>query len=142
MRIALLSAEYPPQPGGVGDYTRRLGEALLARGHTISVITIADCRLQIVALSHSATNRQSTIAALQSDWGWSCWRAVIAALDALRPDVLHIQYQTGAYGMRPAINLLPWRLRRLPARPLVAVTAHDLLLPYLFPKVGPLRRWV
>ncbi len=32
MRIALLSGEYPPQPGGIGDYTRRLSESLLARG--------------------------------------------------------------------------------------------------------------
>jgi glycosyltransferase involved in cell wall biosynthesis len=44
--------------------------------------------------------------------------------------------------MHPAINFLPWRLRGLPARPRVVVTAHDLLLPYLFPKAGPLRCWV
>jgi glycosyltransferase involved in cell wall biosynthesis len=44
--------------------------------------------------------------------------------------------------MRPAINLLPWRLGYLPRRPAVAVTAHDLLLPYLFPKAGRLRAWV
>lgn len=71
---------------------------------------------------------------------------MIAALDLVRPDVLHIQYQTGAYGMHPAINFLPWRLRALGRagvrRPAVAVTAHDLLPPYLFPKAGPLRTWV
>jgi glycosyltransferase involved in cell wall biosynthesis len=63
-------------------------------------------------------------------------------LDSLRPDVLHIQYQTGAYGMHPAINLLPWHLHRLPRCPLMCVTFHDLLEPYLFPKAGPLRRWI
>jgi glycosyltransferase involved in cell wall biosynthesis len=142
MRIALLSAEYPPQPGGVGDYTARLGGALVERGHPIVVFTIVDCRLQIVDLGGSNLNLQSTIYNLQSDWGWRSWRAISAALDHSRPDILHIQYQTGAYDMHPAINLLPWRLRRLRRRPLVAVTAHDLLLPYLFPKAGPLRRWV
>jgi glycosyltransferase involved in cell wall biosynthesis len=142
MRIALLSGEYPPQPGGVGDYTRRLGEALLARGHDVFVFTIADCRFQILDLGHPDLNPKSKIQNPKSDWGWRCWRAVIAALEQTRPDVLHIQYQTGAYGMHPAINLLPWRLRRLPARPRVATTAHDLLLPYLFPKAGPARRWV
>ncbi|MBK9710592.1 MAG: glycosyltransferase family 4 protein [Kouleothrix sp.] len=142
MRVALLTGEYPPQPGGVGDYTRHLAEALVARGHGVLVYTIVDCRLQIVDLGRSTIHRQSTSGDLRSNWGWRSWRAVIAALAQTRPDVLHIQYQTGAYGMRPAINLLPWRLKRLPARPAVAVTAHDLLLPYLFPKAGPLRDWV
>jgi polysaccharide biosynthesis protein PslF len=142
MRIALLSAEYPPQPGGVGDYTRRLGQALVARGHHILVFTIFDSRFQILDLSHPNDNLQSAICNLQSDWGWRCWRDVLAALSAAQPNVLHIQYQTGAYDMHPAINLLPWRLRGRPGRPRVVVTAHDLLLPYLFPKAGPLRRWV
>jgi len=79
---------------------------------------------------------------LQSNWGWRSWRAIGAALEQTRPDILHIQYQTGAYGMHPAVNLLPWRLGVRPNRPLVVVTAHDLLLPYLFPKAGPARRWV
>jgi glycosyltransferase involved in cell wall biosynthesis len=142
LRIALLSGEYPPLPGGVGDYTRRLGQALLARGHDVFVLTIADDRFQIIDVTGSGPELQSAITNLQSSWGWGAWRDVIAALARVRPEVLHIQYQTGAYGMRPAINLLPWRLRGLPARPAVAVTAHDLLLPYLFPKAGPLRRWV
>jgi polysaccharide biosynthesis protein PslF len=150
MRIALLSAEYPPQPGGVGDYTRRLGQALVARGHHILVFTILDSRFQMLDISPPNDNRQSAILRprsgqfgnRQSDWGWRCWRDVLAALSAAQPDVLHIQYQTGAYGMHPAINLLPWRLRGRPGRPRVVVTAHDLLLPYLFPKAGPLRRWV
>ncbi|NJN65413.1 MAG: glycosyltransferase family 4 protein [Chloroflexaceae bacterium] len=65
-------------------------------------------------------------------------------LERLRPDLLHIQYQTGAYGMHPAVNLLPWRLRSRtgPACPHLAVTFHDLREPYLFPKAGPLRRWI
>jgi glycosyltransferase involved in cell wall biosynthesis len=142
MRIALLSAEYPPQPGGVGDYTARLSAALVDRGHQVFVFTIADGRLQTIDLTGTNPNLQSTIYNRQSDWGWRSWRAVRAALEHTRPDILHIQYQTGAYGMHPAINLLPWRLRRLPQRPRVIVTAHDLLLPYLFPKAGPLRRWV
>lgn len=142
MRIALLTGEYPPRPGGIGDYTRRLGLALVSRGHHILVFTIADCRFQIVDLGGSNLNLQSTISNLQSDWGWGVWRDVIAALYRTRPEVLHIQYQTGAYAMRPAVNFLPWRLRGLPNRPLVAVTAHDLLPPYLFPKAGPLRGWV
>jgi glycosyltransferase involved in cell wall biosynthesis len=142
MNISLLSAEYPPRPGGVGDYTRRLGNALVERGHNVSILTIYDLRFTIYDLSQHKAHPKSKIQNLKSDWSWRCWPAVIAALDQLRPDVLHIQYQTGAYGMHPAINLLPWRLRQLPTRPKIVVTVHDLLLPYLFPKAGPLRRWV
>jgi polysaccharide biosynthesis protein PslF len=136
----LLSAEYPPQPGGVGDYTRRLGQSLVRHGHAVFVLTIHERRSTIYELSQHPEPTETF--ERRADWGWGCWESVIAALDRLRPEVLHIQYQTGAYGMHPAINLLPWRLRCLPGRPSVAVTAHDLLPPYLFPKAGPLRRWV
>ena len=142
MIVAILSAEYPPQPGGIGDYTRRLGQALVDRGQQVLVFTIGDLRFQIVDLNASTLNLQSTIYNLQSNWGWHIGRDVGAALQQTRPDILHIQYQTGAYGMHPAINFLPWRLRRTPHRPAIVVTAHDLLPPYLFPKAGRLRQWV
>jgi glycosyltransferase involved in cell wall biosynthesis len=59
-----------------------------------------------------------------------------------------MQYQAAAYAMHPAINLFPRRLRlgHRPGQdipqPLAAVTFHDLKVPYLFPKAGPLRSWV
>lgn len=142
MRIALVSGEYPPQPGGIGDYTQQLGTALAARGHSISVFTIADGHFQIIGLRQPPTPAQVTVCQSLSGWGWASWSAVQAAIATTHPDVLHIQYQTGAYGMHPAINLLPWRLRNMPKPPRIAVTAHDLLLPYLFPKAGAVRRWV
>lgn len=140
MRIALLSAEYPPQPGGVGDYTRCLALALVARYHQVAVITGSTGASSTSAPpGHDAALR---VLPQVSRWGWRCWREVIACLEQVRPDVLHIQYQTGAYAMHPAINLLPWRLRGLGVRVPVVVTFHDLLEPYLFPKAGPLRRLV
>jgi glycosyltransferase involved in cell wall biosynthesis len=155
MRIALLSGEYPPQPGGVGDYTRQLGLALAARGHAVAALTIQAGRFILYDLAAAdehgpARDEQIVIWPTRSaagraaplDWSPRCWPAVISALGRYQPDWLHIQYQTGAYAMRPGVNLLPWRLRRLPGGPLVAVTFHDLLEPYLLPKAGPLRRWV
>jgi len=137
MRIALVSGEYPPQPGGVGDYTRRLAEALGQRDHAVTVLTIQDRRLRVYGDGAATAQPPADL-----DWSPRCWSALIGALDRLRPDWLHIQYQTGAYAMRAGINLLPWRLRALPGRPRIAVTFHDLLTPYLFPRAGPLRRWV
>lgn len=138
MKIALLTGEYPPQPGGLGDYTRQLALALVARGHTVSVITTTAGGLQAL----DPQQVKLAPAAMRGAWGWRSWPALIDILDRLRPTVLHIQYQTGAYAMHPAVNLLPWRLQRLAGRPRVAVTFHDLLEPYLFPKAGALRRWV
>jgi glycosyltransferase involved in cell wall biosynthesis len=43
--------------------------------------------------------------------------------------------------MRPAVNLLPVLLKVLWGKSVV-VTFHDLLVPYLFPKAGPVREWV
>ena len=45
--------------------------------------------------------------------------------------------------MNPAINLAPERWRKAAGRPHIAWTYHDLLVPYLLPKIGDrLRRWV
>ncbi|MBU0702261.1 MAG: glycogen/starch synthase [Chloroflexi bacterium] len=38
MRIGLISGEYPPDQGGVGDFTRELARALADIGHEIHVI--------------------------------------------------------------------------------------------------------
>jgi polysaccharide biosynthesis protein PslF len=72
-------------------------------------------------------------------WDWGGWSVVRQAVVALAADVVHVQYQAAAYGLHPMANALPWLVRRLPGRPRVVTTLHDLLFPYLFPKAGPLR---
>jgi hypothetical protein len=39
VRICLVSAEYPPMQGGVGDCTHELGRALVQLGHQVAVVT-------------------------------------------------------------------------------------------------------
>ncbi|RME53644.1 MAG: glycosyltransferase, partial [Caldilineae bacterium] len=74
-------------------------------------------------------------------WGWPIMGKIVAFAQAHGVDWIHVQYQTAAYGMHPAINFAPWFWRRRGLR--VAWTYHDLLVPYLFPKAGGrLRRWV
>jgi glycosyltransferase involved in cell wall biosynthesis len=148
MRIGLITGEYPPDQGGVGDFTRELGRALAALGHEIHVLT-GELRIANTStgLSTSGETRGPVIVHRNvRGWGWRCWRDIARLDDALRFDVLNIQYQAAAYGMHPAINLLPWRLcgvlslsKERRGRPPVAVTFHDLKVPYLFPKAGPLR---
>jgi glycosyltransferase involved in cell wall biosynthesis len=74
-----------------------------------------------------------------ASWGWNARSQVADLVLEIQPDVVHIQYQTAAFRLHPAVNVLPRYLhsRRQPLR--VAVTFHDLRVPYLFPKAGPLR---
>src|SRR6266513_2376134 len=39
MRVGLVTGEYPPMQGGVGDFTRQLGQALAGLGVETHVIT-------------------------------------------------------------------------------------------------------
>lgn len=142
MRIALLSGEYPPQPGGVGDYTRQLGGALVGEGHQVVAITITDGRLRGYDLSRDGADIAAPGPSRSLTWSPRSWPSIQAVLRGWRPDWLHIQYQTGAYAMRAGVNFLPRYLRMLPGCPRIAVTFHDLLVPYLLPKAGPLRVWV
>ncbi|MGB9723550.1 MAG: glycosyltransferase [Chloroflexia bacterium] len=134
MRVVLLSAEYPPMEGGVGDYTRRLALALRGEGLEVVILTSAG----VGGLPEDDLEVYPGV----RDWGWGCLPALVRFLRWSRPEVMHLQYQTGAYRMHPAIHFLPEALHRLPAPPALVVTMHDLRLPYLFPKAGPLRPWV
>ncbi|MCS7220660.1 MAG: glycosyltransferase family 4 protein [Anaerolineae bacterium] len=140
MRVLLVTGEYPPMQGGVGDYTRELGIALVALGVEVHVLTA-----KAAAMGHLRpfrTAAEPIVHAVVPRWGWSIWRMMQETAQRLQPDVVHIQYQAAAYGMHPALNLVPTRLLQSQARPCLAVTFHDLRVPYLFPKAGPLRRWV
>jgi glycosyltransferase involved in cell wall biosynthesis len=143
VRITLISGEFPPMQGGVGDFTNELGHALATLDHEVHVITSASHDTQPKTQNPKPETRNPVIVHRSvRGWGWSCWRDIIRLHDALHFDVLNIQYQAAAYGMHPAINLLPLRLRvRRGGCPHTVVTFHDLKVPYLFPKAGRLRWW-
>lgn len=140
MKIGLVTAEYEPMQGGVGDFTREVGKALVALGHEVHVIT----NLGGQSATFHPEGGGLQVERVISGWGWGCWRALDQAAQRLQLDVVNIQYQAAAYKMHPAVNLLPLARRIFPRRhrshPLPAVvTFHDLKVPYLFPKAGRLR---
>ncbi|MEZ4718087.1 MAG: glycosyltransferase family 4 protein [Caldilineaceae bacterium] len=140
MHVAFVTGEYPPMDGGVGAYTCALAQALAAQGVRVSVIT-ARVAQQDGAPDDSAPDDGVTVHPVVDGWGWSMIGAVRTLAGELGVDWLHVQYQTAAFNMHPAINVAPTRWRRSGFH--VAWTYHDLRVPYLFPKAGErLRRWV
>jgi glycosyltransferase involved in cell wall biosynthesis len=142
MRICFISGEYPPMQGGVGDCTHELGRALMRLGHQVVVVTSSKARASHQTQTPNASGREPDVQPIVSKWNWTSWRHILHAVRVFQSDVLHIQYQTAAYAMHPAINFLPLRLRLNKDRPRVLVTFHDLRVPYLFPKAGAARHWV
>ena len=135
--------------GGVGDFTREIGLALNRLGATVHVVSSVKAAPAFATplnaeggTSLSRDDRQLALYPVIQRWDSSCWSAIARLLRQTGSQILNVQYQTAGYQMRPAINFLPWRLRLVKERPKVVVTFHDLRLPYLFPKAGPLRRWV
>jgi glycosyltransferase involved in cell wall biosynthesis len=127
MKLGLVSGEFPPQPGGVGDYTRELAGALAALGVEVHVITNR--------ASGTMRNSNFVVHPIIRSWSFPALFQIRFLTRALNLDVLDLQYQAAAYGLSAPIHFLP---HVVGVR--TVVTFHDLRLPYLFPKAGRLRR--
>src|SRR5512136_2710302 len=103
MKVLFITGEFPPMQGGVGDYTREIGLALGELG----------CQVTVVSSTQTGPVPGLTVHPVVESWGWGVWGALLDLIRRERPDVVHIQYQAAAYGLHPAINLFPRRLRRL-----------------------------
>jgi glycosyltransferase involved in cell wall biosynthesis len=143
MKIGLVTGEFPPMQGGVGAFTQELARAFDAAGHEVHIVTSRDAR--------PANHKRSLTGGKDPDdlgfaqlhahigrWRWPSLDAVADVVLRHELDVLNLQYQPAAFNMNSAaINFLPWRLKQVTT---TIVTFHDLRVPYLFPKAGPLRR--
>ncbi len=143
MRIGLITGEYPPMQGGVGAFSRELADALVRQGHSLHVLTDR-C---------AAGSGEPGIEMANAVSGWNRASLLLAGRWARsnRLDVIDIQYEAAAFQMAALVHWLPALLRQTsPLNPLsasregknlaIVTTFHDLLVPYLFPKAGPLRR--
>lgn len=131
MRIGLIAGEYPPMQGGVGDFTHQLALAFATAGHEPHIIASAIAGQPAESIEQGVTTHR-----IIPRWGWDTRRRIEDFIQHIKPEVLNLQYQAAAYAMHGAINLLPGQLaKRVPT----VVTFHDLKVPYLFPKAGPLR---
>jgi glycosyltransferase involved in cell wall biosynthesis len=84
MKILMVSTEYPPMKGGVGRYSQKLVESLRNEGLEVSVVC-NDCgKGDFRGLS--PYNRQNS-------------EVLIRAVKEFKPDVVHVQYEQGLYGI-------------------------------------------
>ena len=127
MRIGLISGEYPPMQGGVGAYSQIIAQALAERGHDVFVFSDAQAQDAHVHMTATATH-----------WNILTLRRIRQWAQAHRLDVVNLQFETAAYGMSPFIHFLPEVMGKIP----LVTSFHDLLVPYLFPKAGPIRPWI
>lgn len=133
IKVLLVTGEYPPTVGGVADYTRLLA-------HHLRDVGVAPSVLSSRAPAPRCTDVQAIpVHRVVRDWDFGSWREIADHVARARPDILHVQYQAGAFDGRAAIPLLPLRFAGA-ASPHLVVTFHDLQPPYLFPKAGRLRR--
>lgn len=145
MRIGLVTGEYPPMEGGVGAYTEQLAQALAALGHEVHIITSNQTRptdgpRRLSAAREPIDLGYALLHPRVTRWHWPSLSVVADVAVRYDLEVINLQYQAAAYDMRnPAVAWLPWRLRGVAP---VVVTFHDLRVPYLFPKAGPLREAV
>lgn len=126
----LVTGEYPPQPGGVSDYTSGLARALADSGLNVHVWAPAIER-------HAATAPAPgvTVHRLDDEFGERGLSALDDGLDAApEPRTVLVQYVPHAYGMRGMnVRFCRWVQTRARARrDDVRVMFHEPYYPFAF----------
>jgi glycosyltransferase involved in cell wall biosynthesis len=115
MSVLFVTGEYPPDIGGVGDYTACLRSALSPLGVRTEVV------------SRREVGR------------WDGRALAWLVRKAPRTGIVHIQYQPGAFDLLGDVCLMPLLLRAVRPCVRVVTTLHDARVPYVFRRAGPLR---
>ena len=121
----MITGEFPPMPGGVGDFSRLLAERMRTLGHDVYL------------LSRHGTASETLPIDTVAGWGAGSMARIRSWVRDRQLDIVNLQFQTAAYDMSPFVHFLP----KIISVPLIT-TFHDLRHPYLFPKAGPLRQWI
>lgn len=129
-RVLLVTGEYPPSTGGVGDYTHLLAASAHRQDIPIAVATWRGT---------TAREHDPDIPVHRTlEHGRRLAPSLAHLVREVRPDLLHLQYQAAAFDVQPDVTRLPDRLAREGIRLPFVTTFHDLLPPHAFPGSG---RW-
>lgn len=134
----ILTCEYPPRCGGVGDYTAQLAAALVAAGDAVTVV----CPPRADTTSLSTTGAGIELVVLDDTYGRAGRRTIDRMLDASTRGVdssILVQYVPTGFGLRGAnLPFCRWLLARSQLRPSdVRVMFHE---PYFEYTWTPLRQ--
>ncbi|WP_406701332.1 glycosyltransferase family 4 protein (plasmid) [Singulisphaera sp. Ch08] len=125
-RWHLITGEYPPKPGGVGDYTALLAAELAEVGSDVHVWTLKD--QEVAAVAGVTVHRPLE--------GWS--RLALARLDEeldafASPRRLLVQYAPNVWGYKGMnIEFCRWLRRRRAKGDDVRVMFHEVWYPFQF----------
>src|SRR5262249_49798689 len=107
--------------------THELAHAFTEQGHAAFVLTSKRVP--------SADDGSVQVSGQVEGWNRASLFSIFHWAQANRLDVVNVQYEAAAYQMAQLVPFLPRLLGDFPT----ITTFHDLLVPYLFPKAGPLR---
>lgn len=131
----ILTGEYPPQLGGVSDYTGHLAEALASCGKEVHIWTIPWSEATIPP-------KGITVHRIASNWSSADLQQLDQALDRFpSPRLLLIQYVFNSWGYK-GLNLgfVRWILNRRSKGDDVQLMIHEPF--YQWRRGDKLRRWV
>ena len=127
----MMTGEYPPRIGGVGDHAHKLRTALVSLGLVCEIVTE----------SRSNDSERESVRSLDTRFPLQAVTGALRILRKARPDVLHLQFQAGAFARPGELLVIAFLARVFKLVGRVVVTLHDLNEPYLFPKAGRFRSW-
>jgi glycosyltransferase involved in cell wall biosynthesis len=84
LKILMVSPEYPPMHGGVGQYCESLVESLRKKGQEVVVVCNEQGNGDVKGLSPFSTSNSDILLKTVKD---------------SRPDIVHVQYEQGLYGI-------------------------------------------
>jgi glycosyltransferase involved in cell wall biosynthesis len=117
MHWTILTCEYPPDCGGVGDYTAQVADALVAAGDDVTVFCPPRSSYAARAARHTGVDAAGVdVVVLDDVYGRLARRAIDARLDqrpSSSPTTILVQYVPTGFGLRGAnIPWCRWLLKR------------------------------
>ena len=131
MGVLIVTGEYPPMRGGIGDYSYLLAQALIH--HNV--------KARVICKATGAVEPDDVpVERIIEDWGWKCLSQLASVAHRYQPEWLHVQYNPSMYDGKPAMLFAPLWLKRADPGMHMAITFHDLQRPRLIPKMHTLNR--
>ncbi|MGH9552962.1 MAG: glycosyltransferase [Terriglobales bacterium] len=105
MKVAMITAAFPPIKSGGSDYALRLAE--LAADHSIEMHVLTTSRAQA-----QPTRSLLKIYPIANTWDWLEMKPLMAQLVALEPEVIDIHFTGWVYNDHPMITFLATEIRK------------------------------